>query len=141
MRVKQSAIQARQDIAAISAEEPTELDLDQMEEVLKGNFKTLKDYVSALREFRQARPGAEEALAILDEALQVNLSISATSKLQSNTLIEIDAPSSATEASVCQFLQPLLSLLVPPELSFISTKFRGMEHQAAPPPLFAVLFV
>lgn len=102
MLVKQSAIQARQNIAAILAEEPTELDLDQMEEVLKGNFKTLKDYVSALREFCQARPGAEEALAILDEALQVNLSISATPKLQSNTLIEIDAPSSATEASVLE---------------------------------------
>ncbi|MBV8887740.1 MAG: hypothetical protein JO235_27610 [Chroococcidiopsidaceae cyanobacterium CP_BM_RX_35] len=98
-RLKQSATQARQNIATVLTEESTEQDLDQMEEMLKGNFKTLKDYVNALREFRQARPGAEEALAILDEALQVNLSISAISNPKTNLSTEFEISPPQPEAS------------------------------------------
>ena len=88
--LKHSANQARQNIATALAEESAELDLDQIEETLKGNFKTLKEYVNSLREFRQVRSGAEAALAILDEALQVNLSILAipNSKANSSTVSE-----------------------------------------------------
>lgn len=67
--------------------------------MLKGNFKTLKDYVSVLREFRQARPGAEEALAILDEALQVNLSISAIPNPKANSSTASETSPSQLEAS------------------------------------------
>jgi len=38
--------------------------------MLKGNFKTLKEFVGVLKN-RQAKPEAESALSILDEALQV----------------------------------------------------------------------
>jgi len=44
------------------------VNLDQLEEMLKGTA------VGVLKEYRQAKPGAESALSILDEALQVKLS-------------------------------------------------------------------
>jgi len=50
---------------------------DQLEEMLKGTSKP-KEFVGVLREYRQAKPGAESALIILDEALQFNLSNPAT---------------------------------------------------------------
>jgi len=45
---------------------------------VKGDYKTLKEFVLALGEYRQAKAGAESALAILDEALQFKLSITTT---------------------------------------------------------------
>ena len=97
-RLKQGATQARESIATVLAEESIEQDLDQLEEMLKGNFKTLKEFVGVLREYRQAKPGAESALSILDEALQVKLSTPATSD-SANSAIEIDALASDTEVS------------------------------------------
>lgn len=96
-RLKLGATQARQSIAAILAEESIEQDLDQLEEMLKGNFKTLKEFVGVLKEYRQAKPGAESALSILDEALQVKLSTQATSG-SANSSTEMDALASDTEA-------------------------------------------
>ena len=100
-RIKQGATQARQNIATILTEESIEQDLDQLEEMLKGNFKTLKEFVGILREYRQAKPGAESALVILDEALQFNLSSPATSNA-SATSTEIEPLASDTNASTAQ---------------------------------------
>jgi hypothetical protein len=69
--------------------------------MLKGNFKTLKEFVGILREYRQAKPGAESALVILDEALQFNLSSPATSNA-SATSTEIEPLASDTNASTAQ---------------------------------------
>jgi len=98
-RLKQGATQARQNIASILTEESIEQDLDQLEEMLKGNFKTLKEFVGILREYRQAKPGAESALVILDEALQFNLSSPAASNASTNSSTEIDPLASDTSAS------------------------------------------
>ncbi len=77
-RLKQLAVQARQNIDTILTLESIEQDLDQLEETVKGDYKTLKEFVLALGEYRQAKAGAESALAILDEALQFKLSITTT---------------------------------------------------------------
>jgi len=77
-RLKQLAVQARQNIDTILTEESIEQDLDQLEETVKGDYKTLKEFVLALGEYRQTKTGAEAALAILDEALQFKLSITTT---------------------------------------------------------------
>ncbi len=96
-RLKLAATQARQSIAVILTEETIEQDLDQLEEMLKGNFKTLKEFVGVLREYRQAKPGAESALSILDEALKVQLSAPATSD-SANSSTEMDVLASDNEA-------------------------------------------
>jgi len=77
-RLKQLALQARQNIDTILTLESIERDLDQLEEMLKGDYKTIKEFVLALGEYRQTKTGAEAALAILDEALQFKLSITTT---------------------------------------------------------------
>jgi len=77
-RLKQLALQARQNIDTILTLESIEQDLDQLEETVKGDYKTLKEFVLALGEYRQAKAVAESALAILDEALQFKLSITTT---------------------------------------------------------------
>ena len=94
-RLKQLAVQARQNIDAILTEESIEQDLDQLEETVKGDYKTLKEFVLALGEYRQTKTGAEAALAILDEALQFNLSITATPS--SSSLIETEVCGSDTK--------------------------------------------
>jgi len=96
-RLKQLAVQARQNIDTILTEESIEQDLDQLEEMLKGSYKSLKDFVSALGEYRQTKPGAEAALTILDEALQFNLSIPATLSSSSLTKTEVFAPETKEE--------------------------------------------
>ena len=98
-RLKLGATQARQNIATILTEETNEQDIDQLEEMLKGNFKTLKEFVGVLKEYRQAKPGAESALIILDEALEFKLSSPATSGT-TNSSDEIDTLASDTEALV-----------------------------------------
>jgi len=77
--ILQSAIQARKNIDVLFKDEPIEEDIDQMEEMLKGSFKTLKEFAGILVEYRKAKPGADEARNILDEALHFNLSNSSTS--------------------------------------------------------------
>jgi len=81
-QLKKSADQARQNITTALSEESAEQDLEQMEETLKGNFKTLKEYIGSLKEFRQAKSGAIEALTIIDKALQIDLSISVNDESQ-----------------------------------------------------------
>ena len=98
-RLKLGATQARQNIATILTEETNEQDIDQLEEMLKGNFKTLKEFVGVLKEYRQAKPGAESALIILDEALEFNLLSPATSGT-TNSSDEIDTLADDTEALV-----------------------------------------
>ena len=73
-RLKQAAVLARQNIEVVLTEESVEQDLDQLEEIVKGSCKSLKEFVGALGEYRQARVGAEAALTIVDEALEFNLS-------------------------------------------------------------------
>jgi len=68
--------------------------LDQLEEMLKGNSK--QEFVGVLREYHQAKPGAESALSILDEALQVKLSTK--QPLGANSSTEMDALASDSEA-------------------------------------------
>jgi len=72
-RLKQGAAMARQNIAALLSEEILEQDLNQVEETLKGHFKTLKEFAAVLREYRQKKPIAESALIVLDEVLGFNL--------------------------------------------------------------------
>lgn len=96
-RLKQGATQARQNIAVILTEKSIEQDLDQLEEVLKENFKTLKEFVGVLKEYRGAKPGADSALIILDEALEFK-SNSVTSTASDNSSTAIDALASDTEA-------------------------------------------
>lgn len=100
-RLKLGATQARQNIATILTEETTEQDIDQLEEMLKGNFKTLKEFVGVFKEYRQAKPGAESALIILDEALEFNLSSPATSGT-ANSSDEMDTLTSDTGALVAK---------------------------------------
>lgn len=57
-RLKQLAVQARQNIDTILTEESIEQDLDQLEETVKGSYKTLKEFVLALGEYRQTKTGA-----------------------------------------------------------------------------------
>ena len=84
-RLKQAAVLARQNIEVVLTEESIEQDLDQLEEVVKGSCKSLKEFVGALGEYRQARVGAEAALVIVDEALEFNLSTPAAFKSSSST--------------------------------------------------------
>lgn len=84
-RLKQSATVARQNMANLLSEETLEQDLDEAEETIKGHFKTLKDFVGVLREYRQSKPRAESALIVLDEALGFNLSTPDTLKTSNST--------------------------------------------------------
>jgi len=68
---KTYATQARQSIAAILPR------VTARPGPVGGNAKReRKEFVGVLKEYRQAKPGAESALSILDEALQVKLSTS-----------------------------------------------------------------
>ncbi len=100
-RLKLGATHARQNIAVILTDETNKQDVDQLEETLKGNFKALKEFVGVLKEYRQAKPGAELALIILDEALEFNLSSSATSGT-ANSSNEMNILASDTEALVAK---------------------------------------
>ncbi len=104
-RLKQSATIARQNMANLLSEETLEQDLDEAEETIKGHFKTLKDFVGVLREYRQSKPRAESALIVLDEALGFNLSTPDTSKTNSTateikTSLDEDAPKIETKAEL-----------------------------------------
>jgi hypothetical protein len=101
-RLKQAALQARRNIDVLFTEEPIEEDLDQLEEILKGNFKTLKDFAGSLVEYRKAKPGAEQARLILDEALQLSLSTPSTSELSANSSTANELTSPAPVASVAE---------------------------------------
>ncbi len=99
-RLKQSATIARQNMANLLSEETLEQDLDEAEETIKGHFKTLKDFVGVLREYRQSKPRAESALIVLDEALGFNLSTPDTSKTNSTateTKTSLDEDASKTD--------------------------------------------
>lgn len=98
-RLKQVALQARRNIDVLFTDEPIEQDLDQVEEMLKGNFKTLKEFAVSLVEYRKAKQGADEALFILDEALQLNLSTPSTSNTSANSSIEPEVTLAETEVS------------------------------------------
>ncbi len=88
-RLKQLALQARQNIDTILLEESIEQDLDQLESTVKGDYKTLKEFVGALGEYRQTKTGAEAALRLLDEALKFSLSITASPSSSSLTETEV----------------------------------------------------
>ena len=101
-RLKQAALQARRNIDVLFTEEPIEEDLDQLEEILKGNFKTLKEFAGSLVEYRKAKPGAEQARLILDEALQLSLSTPSTSESSANSSTASELTSPAPVASVAE---------------------------------------
>jgi hypothetical protein len=92
-RLKQAALESRRHLDVLFVEEGIEQDLDQVEEILKGSFKTFKEFAVSLVECRKATPGAEKALAALDEAL--GLGLLAPSVSNSN-------PSSLTEAPLSE---------------------------------------
>lgn len=98
-RLKQSATIARQNMANLLSEETLEQDLDEAEETIKGHFKTLKDFVGVLREYRQSKPRAESALIVLDEALGFNLSTPAskTNSTATETKTSLDEDASKTD--------------------------------------------
>lgn len=98
-RLKQVALQSRRNIDVLFTDEPIEQDLDQLEEMLKGNFKTLKEFAVSLVEYRKAKQGADEALFILDEALQLNLSTPSTSNTSANSSTEPEVALAETEVS------------------------------------------
>ncbi len=98
-RLKQAALQARHNLDVLFTDETIEQDLDQLEEVLKANFKTLKEFASSLGEYRQAKQGADKALIILDEALQFNLSTLSISNSNANLSAEVEASEPNTEVT------------------------------------------
>jgi len=98
-RLKQLALQARQNIDTILTEESIEQDFDQLEEMLKGDYKTIKEFVGALGEYRQTKTGAEAALRLLDEALKFELSILITSSPISLIETEVFAPETKAETA------------------------------------------
>ena len=98
-RLKQAALGSRRNIDVLFTEEPIEQDLDQLEETLKGSFKTLKEFAVALVEYRKAKLGAEKARIILDEALQLSFPAPSTSDSSANSLIETEVNSTENEAS------------------------------------------
>ena len=98
-RLKQAALGSRRNIDVLFTEEPIEQDLDQLEETLKGSFKTLKEFAIALVEYRKAKSGAEKARIILDEALQFSWSAPSTSDSNANSLIETEVDSAEDEVS------------------------------------------
>lgn len=98
-RLKQAALGSRRNIDVLFTEEPIEQDLDQLEETLKGSFKTLKEFAIALVEYRKAKLGAEKARIILDEALQLSLPAPSASDLSANSLIETEVNSAENEVS------------------------------------------
>lgn len=96
-RLKQAALGSRRNIDVLFTEEPIEQDLDQLEETLKGSFKTLKEFAVALVEYRKAKSGAEKARIILDEALQLSLPAPSTSDSSANSPIETEVNSPENE--------------------------------------------
>ena len=98
-RLKQLALQARQNIDTILTLESIEQDFDQLEEMLKGDYKTIKEFVGALGEYRQTKTGAEAALRLLDEALKFELSILITSSPISLIETEVFAPETKAETA------------------------------------------
>ncbi len=98
-RLKQAALGSRRNIDVLFTEEPIEQDLDQLEETLKGSFKTLKEFAVALVEYRKAKLGAEKARIILDEALQLSFPAPSTSDSSANSLIETEVNSVENDAA------------------------------------------
>jgi len=98
-RLKQLALQARQNIDTILTLESIEQDFDQLEEMLKGDYKTIKEFVGALGEYRQTKTGAEAALRLLDEALKFELLIVITSSPISLIETEVFAPETKAETA------------------------------------------
>jgi len=86
--IKQGATQARQ-YCGYSSRGVNWARPNQLEEMLKGNFKTLKEFVGVLREYRQAKPGAESALIILMKLFSLTCQIQPSSSANSST--EMDA--------------------------------------------------
>lgn len=98
-KLKQAALGSRRNIDVLFTEEPIEQDLDQLEETLKGSFKTLKEFAVALVEYRKAKSGAEKARIILDEALQLSFSAPSSSDSNANSPIETEVTLIEDEAS------------------------------------------
>lgn len=99
-RLKQAALESRRNIDVLFTESPIEEDLDQLEEILKASFKTLKEFAFSLVEYRQAKPRADSARIILDEALQLGLSTPSTSESNTNSLTGTQLTSPETIASL-----------------------------------------
>ncbi|GAC1471318.1 MAG: hypothetical protein NVS2B14_16880 [Chamaesiphon sp.] len=95
--ILQSALQARQNINILFTDEPIEQDIELLEEMLKGSFKILKEFAFFLVEYRKAKPGADEAKIILDEALQMNVSSLPTSNASDNLSTATEATTETTK--------------------------------------------
>ncbi len=67
-----AAVKARKDLSILFTDTPIEQDVDQLKESLKGNFKILKDFAVASVNYKEAKIKAENACAVLDQALQFN---------------------------------------------------------------------
>jgi hypothetical protein len=67
-----AAIKARKDLGILFTDAPIEQELDQLKELLKGSFKILKDFAVASVSYKEAKIKAENACAVLDQALQFN---------------------------------------------------------------------
>ena len=68
----QSAVKARKDLGVLFTDAPIEQEVDQLKDLLKGSFKILKDFAAASASYKEAKINAENARAVLDEALQFN---------------------------------------------------------------------
>ncbi len=78
----QSAVKARKDLGVLFTDAPIEQEVDQLKDLLKGSFKILKDFAAASASYKEAKIKAENARAVLDEALQFN---ETKPKLESST--------------------------------------------------------
>lgn len=67
-----AAVKARKDLELLFTDTPIDQEADQLKELLKGTFKILKDFAVASVNYKEAKTKAENARAVLDEALQWN---------------------------------------------------------------------
>ena len=68
----QVAVKARKDLGILFTDAPIEQEVDQLKDLLKSSFKILKDFAAASASYKEAKINAENARAVLDEALQFN---------------------------------------------------------------------
>ncbi len=84
-KLKQAVVQIRAQIETVLTSDSIQQELCLLEEDIKSSFKTVKEYMSLVKDCRLAKPKAEIALSLLDEALQFKLSAS-TARLNTNQL-------------------------------------------------------
>ena len=99
-KLKQAVVQIRATIETVLTSDSIqqEQELCLLESDIKSSFKTVKEYMSLMKDCRIAKPKAEIALSLLDEALLFNLLV-APASLDTNQL-EVETKIFAADAVV-----------------------------------------